>query len=208
MSTDVYALIGDLVGSRTTPSRRGAHDAVQRASAVVNDLLRPLQPVTPTVGDEFQGLFATLAEATLASLTMRVELEPVIGTRYGIGRGVYQIVDDAVAPPIQDGSAWWAARAAIDGLSEPARKRWHTWVAVADGLPDPGVANAYLTVRDQLVDRLNERGTRMLAMALRGESQRAIAAAENISESAVSQQFARGIHAIVEAERLFGEANR
>ncbi len=64
--------------------------------------------------------------------------------------------------------------------------------------------NAFLLTRDALVDRLNERGWRMLRMALLGETQQRIAEVEGVSKSAVSQQFARGIAAVRDAQTMFG----
>jgi DNA-directed RNA polymerase specialized sigma24 family protein len=46
----------------------------------------------------------------------------------------------------------------------------------------------------------------MLLHALHGEPQKAIAEQEGISESAVSQAFARGVSAARDAQALFGEA--
>ena len=57
--------------------------------------------------------------------------------------------------------------------------------------------------RDALVDRLNARSRSMLVHALGGASQKQIAAAEGVSESAVSQAFARGVGAVREAQAVF-----
>ena len=85
-------------------------------------------------------------------------------------------------------------------MSHPATgRRGRTW---SDG-PGAGRVNAFLTPRDALVDRLSDRGWRMLRMALLGESQQRIAEVEGVSKSAVSQQFARGIGAVRDAQVLF-----
>jgi hypothetical protein len=68
--------------------------------------------------------------------------------------------------------------------------------------PDAAVVNAHLLCRDALVDRLNERGWRMLRAALQGDSQQRIAEAEGVTKSAVSQQFSRGISAVRDAQAL------
>jgi hypothetical protein len=64
------------------------------------------------------------------------------------------------------------------------------------------LANAHLLCRDALVDRLSERGWRMLRLALLGESQTRISELEGVTKSAVSQQFARGITAVRAAQAL------
>ena len=68
--------------------------------------------------------------------------------------------------------------------------------------------NAYLICRDQIVDRLNDRGARILRLALLGHSQKEIAEIEDVWPSAVSQQFARGIGAVVEAGAMLGKVGR
>jgi len=104
-------------------------------------------------------------------------------------------------PLLQDGPGWWAAREALDLLGGARRAGSRTWYVG----PDAGRVNAYLMTRDVLVHRLADRGRRILALALEGASQREIAGIEGISKSAVSQQFARGVGALRDAEQLFSE---
>ncbi len=194
----MYALIGDLVGSRTVPDRAAAHAALVGALAAADELVAAEQALEPTVGDEFQGAYARLEDASLAALVVRLHLLPVVDVRAGIGVGEAETFDAARTPRVQDGPAWWGAREALEHLGRPRSSALRTWYA------GPGAAaeNAYLTCRDALVDRLNERALRMLVLALTGHSQRDIAAAEGVSPSAVSQAFARGIAAVRDAEAL------
>jgi hypothetical protein len=86
-------------------------------------------------------------------------------------------------------------------MAAPRRAGVRTWLVG----PDPVTAalvNAHLLCRDALVDRLSVRGCRMLRLALLGEPQRRIAEVEGVSRSAVSQQFARGIGAVRDAQAL------
>jgi hypothetical protein len=190
-----YTLIADLVGSRRLADRSGAQARVGHVLSEVTDRLKPLQALEATVGDEFQGAFAALGSATLATLLTRLALLPEIDIRCGLGFGEVTVHDASRRPLLQDGPGWWAARDAIDAMG--SRRR--TWYAG----PDAGRVNAFLVSRDALVDRLSERGCRMLRMALLGESQQRIAQAEGISKSAVSQQFSRGIAAVRDAQVLF-----
>ena len=194
----MYAVIGDLVGSREVPDRAAAHDALVTALTAANDLVAAHQPLEPTVGDEFQGAYAALSDATHAALVVRLHLLPLVDTRAGIGLGEAETFDEARVPRVQDGPAWWAAREALEHLGRPRNTGLRTWY-VGEGAAEH---NAYLTCRDALVDRLSERGHRMLALALAGRTQREIAAAEGVSPSAVSQAFARGIAAVRDAELL------
>lgn len=213
----MFTLIGDLVGSRHLPDRAGAQRLLAAVLAEVNEHLDPAQPLEPTVGDEVQGGFATLAEVTQATLLIRLGCLPTVDVRFGLGDGAVEIHDPDRRPLLQDGPGWWAAREAIETLAAPRRSTARTWFCAAEQpetpagspptadpqrTPPPGTVNAYLLCRDQLVDRLPDRGRRMLRAALLGATQRAIADQEGISPSAVSQQFARGIGAVRDAQAL------
>jgi hypothetical protein len=195
-----FALIGDVVASRALPDRRRAQAEIGAALDRVTAELKPLQRLEPTIGDEFQGLFATLAAAVEASLQIRLELLPAIDVRAGVGQGETVVHDARRRPVLQDGPAWWAARAALEKLARPPQPTARTWFS---GLEEHHV-NAYLQVRDALVDRLSPRHRRMLLRALRGASQADIAVAEQVSRSAVSQAFAHGVGALRDAAKDFG----
>ncbi len=194
----MYAVIGDLVGSRDVADRTAVHEALLAALAAANDLVASEQRLEPTVGDEFQGAYAGLADATHALLVVRLRLLPLVDVRAGLGQGEARTIDETRTPRIQDGPAWWAAREALEHLGRPRNAGQRTWFSGDDA----AATNAYLLCRDGLVDRLSERGHRMLLLALGGATQREIAAAEDVSPSAVSQAFARGIGAIRDAEAL------
>ncbi len=197
----LYTLIGDLVGSRGLPDRAAAQDELGRAMSEVSRHVRHRQSLEPTVGDELQGAYATLGEATRAALELRLELLPGMDVRCGIGLGEVTVHDAVRRPLLQDGPGWWAARDALDRLGTRRFAARRTWAELSD-VAATAQANAYLTARDALVDRLGDRGRRLLLASLRGSSQQEIAAAEGISRSAVSQQFARGVGAVREAQDL------
>ena len=194
----MFAVIGDLVGSRDAADRAAVHDALVAALDLANQRVDPLQPLEPTVGDEFQGAYASLPAAAHALLVVRLRVLEVLDVRAGIGFGDAETFDATRTPRIQDGPAWWAARRALEDLGRPRHAGRRTWY---DG-PGAEAENAYLLCRDGLVDRLPERGPRMLAAALAGRTQREIAAQEGVSPSAVSQAFRRGISAVRDAEAL------
>lgn len=200
----VYALIGDLVGSRRSGPRAAVQAALQVALDAAAAVAPPVDRLEPTVGDEFQGTYADLGQATLASLLVRLGLLPGLDARCGIGVGTREVFDAARTPMLQDGPAWWSARAAIDTLARPGARGRRTWFDRGNVEPsaDPAVVNAFLLTRDALVDRLNERSRRMLLRALTGATQREIANAEQISESAVSQAFAKGVSAVRDAQQM------
>ncbi len=198
MGVVVHTLIGDLVSSRELADRAAAQRLLGAALDEVNEVLHPVQPLEPTVGDEFQGAFGNQPDAIVAALLVRLAVMNVVDVRCGIGYGEVSVHDAQRRPLLQDGPGWWEARAALDSLDHNSRRR--TWVAG----PESELVNAFLLTRDQLIERFNDRGLRILRLALLGRSQKDIAVAESVTPSAVSQQFAHGITAVVDAQRLLG----
>lgn len=198
----LHTLIGDVVGSRSIEDRAAFQSHLSTALDQVTAALRPEQPLEPTVGDELQGAFTTVSDAVLASLLVRLALLPAYDVRCGLGHGKVT-VHGRRRPLLQDGPGWWTARDALDVLGRPRRAAQRTWYVG----PDQGRVNAFLLTRDALVDRLGPRGQRLLAAAVTGASQVEIAAAEGISRSAVSQQFARGVGALREAHLSFADGD-
>lgn len=201
----MFTLIGDLIGSREVPDRAAVQRRIGEVLGRVNDTIDTAQLMEPTVGDEVQGGFRTIGDATLATLLVRLQLAPDVDMRFGLGYGDVTVHDDDRRPLLQDGPGWWTAREAIDKLKG---KHGTCYVGPDDdeNAPHPSFVNAFLLARDALVATLNDRQHRMLLLALRGESQRAIAEVEGITESAVSQAFARGVRAAHDAQVTFGEA--
>ena len=78
----------------------------------------PVTGLRVTVGDEFQGTYATLGDAVDAALQVRLALLPEVDTRFGLGRGEVTVLD--ARRGIEDGPGWWAARAAIEDVQEVA----------------------------------------------------------------------------------------
>jgi SatD family (SatD) len=199
-------LIGDVVGSRTVPDRTAAH-------RLLNDALRDvassaIDPPAFTVGDEFQGAFATVGLAVDSALSLRLAVAPQIDIRFGIGWGAVTMLDETAG--IQDGPGWWAARAAIE---------WTAWAQRQSGLalvrssfrvngearPDVDTINAALICRDHLLGSLDERSIRIVKGLLNNQTKKELAAVEGISASAVSQRAARdGLDLIVLASQYLG----
>ena len=189
-------VIGDLVGSRRSEDRAAMHERFARAVADVNRAYAPPVPLRIGVGDEFQGIFASLGDAIAATLRLRMALLPRDDVRQGIGSG--RVVVLAEEPRVEDGPGWWAARSAIEEVEGYERKaalravRTAYVAAETDQGPAPALVNAALMTRDQVVSGLSERSMSVLRGLLRGRQQQEIAADLGISPSAVSQRIRAG----------------
>ena len=194
-------LIGDVVGSRTVADRAGAHRLMNRALARVAD--DAIDPPAFTVGDEFQGAFASVGSAIDAALSLRLAVAPEIDVRFGIGWGAVTMLDEAAG--IQDGPGWWAAREAIEWTASAQRQPGLALVrtsfrAAGETRTDIDAINAALICRDHLLGSLDDRSTRIVKALLENQTKKDIAAAEGISPSAVSQRSGRdGLDLIVVA---------
>ncbi len=201
-------LIGDIVGSRGSVDRAVLHRAVEAALRQVDDAVPSLTGLRVTVGDEFQGSYATLGEALDAGLRVRLALLPDVDTRIGIGRGSVTTLDPDRG--IEDGPGWWAARSAVEAAEEaaakPATRHVRTALRVAASEDDTAVdaVNAALLCRDHLVGSCSERSIRLLRGLMQPHTtQGDLATLEGISPSAVSQRVrADGLGAVLAAHDL------
>ncbi|MGN7860416.1 SatD family protein [Microbacterium sp. 22303] len=207
----MIAVILDIVGSRGLDDRSGAQHALDDAIARV-EADRPLasSPLRPTVGDEQQGVYPTL-DAALAGLTLlRLALPEHIDCRFGVGIGPVEEIASA-AGDLPEGPGWWAARTAIEhvhALQKRTVPGARTWVVAHEAQPDAArllahQANIGLMTRDQLISDMSARTRRLTYGRCLGVFQRDLAAAEGITQPAVSQALASsGAGAIIEGLRL------
>jgi len=200
---NVIAVIVDVSKSRSHPDRSGLQSTIESAFADVNALVASRQPIEPTVGDEFQGVYDDLALALRATLLARLQMPDGIDCRFGLGRGEIATIGRGVVGAVQDGSAWWTARRAIDEARTHQYSKLgfvRTWYRSADehDSDQEALVNAYLLTRDFIVDGMNPRARRLLRGQLLGQTQAQLAESEGITQSAVSQNLARsGANALV-----------
>lgn len=210
----VVAVTADIIGSRRIPDRDAAQALLDDAIRRVEDAgPRAVRRLRPTVGDEQQAVYETLDAALGSLLLLQLALPDGIALRFGVGVGAIGSVD-SVAGGIPDGPGWWAARAAIErvhAMQQRAVPTARTWVA-ADAAESAEVhdavrrANIALLGRDALVVAMSERARRLTYGRCLGVTQRELAAAEEITQSAVSQALGHaGAPAIIEGFRLLGE---
>ncbi|PPF37786.1 SatD family protein [Rathayibacter sp. AY1A3] len=210
-SSDVVAVLLDLVTSRSLVDRAGAQREIERGFAEVEAAVPAIQPLHPTVGDEFQAIYPSVHAALRATLQARLSLPAGVDCRAGIGLGEVRVVGSGIAGDLEDGSGWWRAREAIDrahALEDGAVPTARGWFVAGDADGDSGeaVVNAYLLSRDALVGALSARDRRLVLGSLRGASQKELGEQESISQPAVSQALRRaGAGALLAGARLLEE---
>ncbi len=224
-----YAVIADIVGSRALTNRADAQRIFEAALERASEGLALSQAPYPTVGDEFQAVAYTLEDALLLTLRAQLLLPSQLQLRFGIGAGRIEEFASGVhrqdpargrgaeSAALQDGSAWWAARAAINrahdvqDASNPFIRTWfmaHASVDSAFSSHCQTCINAMLTLRDHSILKLSARHRRITASLLLGKTQVEIARAEKLSQQAISD-FARGTGAgLIQSSLIIAEAAR
>ena len=192
------AVIADIVGSRRLSDRSRSQATIERVIAAVDGELPVARTgMRATFADEFQAVFASLDDALAWVLLLQLALPEAEQLRFGLGIGEMGSVDSA-SPDISDGPGWWRARDAIEevhALADRAVPRARTRI-VGSGEEDDAMidrirmANAYLLARDEIVGAMSERARRLTFGRCLGRTQRALAAEEGITQSAVSQLLA------------------
>lgn len=213
LNEPVTTLIGDLVGSRGSADRSQLQRATEDVLSSVNQRSGPVQPLAPTVGDEFQGAFSNVHTAVCVTLLLRLELLERAGvdSRYGIGQGWVKTLRGQ-SSRIQDGPGWWSARAAIEraklwgatsrtSFSRTSIARWEKEPKGSISASEVAALNAFLICRDAMVERLAPRSRRNLLGLLSGCTQAELAKREGVTQSAISQNLrSSGAAAIVAAQ--------
>lgn len=185
---NVVALLGDLVGSRGT-GREHTHEALLGAIAQANELVPPLDPLRVTVGDEIQGVYESLGQALHATSLLRDSLFGTAEMRFGLGGGDIRIID--ADRGIQDGSAWWLAREAIDFVEDLSRQSGYDGVRTAirdERATAVPATDALARLVDTHLSSLREGARRSLIGLSAGLDNAEVAKAEEISPSANTQR--------------------
>lgn len=187
-------LLGDVIGSRTAADRQGLHDALTEALSVVSTEVTTVDDLAVTAGDEFQGTFATVGEASYAALLLRLRLHPGVDIRVGIGWGAVTVLD--AEQGTQDGPGWWAARAAIEWVEaqqasagwEQLRTGYRPAEDAATSGPSAEAVTAALLCQDQLLGSMDTRSRHILEGLLHGRTQAKLAQELGLTRQAVNQR--------------------
>lgn len=193
MTSSNVAVLVDIVRSRELDDRAGAQGAVRRAFDLAGHGSEAgvVRSLWPTVGDEFQAVYTDVAAALRATAVVRLALPEEVDCRFGLGRGDIREIEQSGSGSIQDGSAWWNARAAIEEAHrrEDRRNPYLRGWFVSDDRSGDGVVNAYLLMRDALIGGMGPRERRLAGGVMLGRAQSELAGEEGISQSAVSQRL-------------------
>lgn len=202
------ALLGDVVQSRAYRDQEALLHALARLVERVNDAVPARQPLRLAVRDEFHAVYDDLADAVEAALRLRLAAGDValpvrtdgdvdehwpVDVRVGIGEGEVVHLDPERPGAAQSGSAWWAAREALDAAFDlPGRSQWPPSLRTVHRGGDPvlsGAVNAYLLCQDQLFARMDLRDRRALRGLLDGERQVDVAAELGITQPAIARRL-------------------
>lgn len=207
-------VLGDVIGSRRLSTEPPGRRRIEDALALANGRVAAVQPLTPTIGDEFQGIYRDVVSALDATLIVRAALLGEVEVRFGIGSGKLTAFDADAAPFRQDGPAWWAAREAIELVRDAERRQERPrglrtrWIDA--GTHDPfsvASVNAFVLCRDELMAGMDPRDAGTLLGLLTDEPLSSIAKGQAVSVSALSQRAIRnGLYAIRQAHRELREA--
>jgi SatD family (SatD) len=194
------ALIGDVTGSRHAGDREGLQTDLRNAIVRANTMVEADQPLTITLGDEFQGAYLSPAEALRASFWLQVLFVGVADLKLGIGWGeLYFGGDD---PPLdQDGPCWWRARDALETVEREAKSHRvpsTRRTVCLTGEPEEGMIAAYLLLRDQLMSEIDEVDAGILLALSAGRTQAEIASDQGVNRSSISRRIqSHGLQALL-----------
>jgi hypothetical protein len=197
------ALLGDVIASRHSGDREELQHMLDDAMSRGNAAGQPVQPLRMTIGDEFQGLFGSVAEAVSASLQIRMTLRPTVDVRIGIGWGTLDLVPQD--PPFgQDGPCWWRAREAIEEVkksesSNSVPRSVRTLVRTGESSDE--LINAYLVSRDHITAGWDQVDVEIARLFRDGVNQTKISEQVGLSQSSVSRRLQNhGILTVVQFE--------
>lgn len=197
-------LIGDIVSSRKYEDQKDLLESLSSALDWVNERTHPNQPLQMTIGDEFQGAYPDLGQALEAALYIQLRLRGLAEFRFGIGWGEISHFDPEQAPRAQSGPAWWAAREAIESLSQlTSKKLWPRTLTTRfhkasdrsqpsesrEGEPLERIVNSFLLCRDAILANLDERDARITLALFLDERQEEVAKELDISQPAVAKRL-------------------
>ncbi len=211
-------ITGDLIGSRELPLAQRQQlpeiltEALNQLSSPIGDVERAGLKVTPSClqvfrGDSFQVVFEGGGGGLAAMIYLLSFLEDhsqpafslVARMALGVGKGQLKILDGARAEGslvpygYGDGEAFVLSGELLESLKREGR-RLGIATPWADVNAELHVASLFL---EDLVDQWSRQQATAVMRSLRGDTQRAIAESEKVSQSAIAQRLRRaGMEAV------------
>jgi hypothetical protein len=188
----VATLVGDVVASRAYDDQTALLHSLGSALEHLADAEDVVQPPAITIGDEFQGAFATIGAAIRAGLLVRLHLYGEVDVRIGFGWGMIEAQEPGRLPFAQTGPGWWNARSALEHVERASGQRqWprHMRSAFRGGAPGvQGLLDAFLLCQDQIVHKMDSTDARIATRLLEGSTQKDISGSLPISQPAVARR--------------------
>lgn len=190
--TEYAVVIGDVVDSRTVGSQDTLFAELQEAHRWLDERLAAVEPMTSTVGDEFQGVYGSVRDALKATVLLRLHLRGRYDVRFGIGWGTVTTVAPEKAPLAQSGEGWWRAREAIEEAADLAGKNgWPRTVRTrVRGMAEPvqGAVLAFLLCQDHLLATMDAKDARIAIGLFEERLQAELAKELGIAQSSISRR--------------------
>ena len=208
---EAFTVLGDIVRSRAHVDQVALLARLEAELGWVNEQLDPgavLQPLGVTIGDEFQGAFATLHAALRAVLLVELRLGRDPRVRFGVGHGEIEYSRNPEDRLGQSGSAWWAARNSMDAVKELEGRRnaYRTCQFESTDARLGRAVRGFLLLRDRLLHDMDERDLRIALGVAVGEPQSRIAESIGIDPAAVTRRkYTNRVAALLEAHAAFEE---
>lgn len=182
------ALVGDIRGSRELADRGAVQARLQECLAELNDRYADVlvSPLTITLGDEFQALFARAEGIWEIVLTIEARMHPT-SIRFGFGVGDILTSINRESAIGMDGPAFYHAREAVQDIKKSEDS--YRVVGVAQ---DEELTNSVLELISDNRKKWSENRINILLKLLLHEKVDAIASALGISKTAVYKNISDG----------------
>src|SRR5699024_10512687 len=116
-------IIADIIGSSDMLDRPAAQRVITEAFEQVEAVVPSRRPAWATGGADVPISTATWQDAARITVGMQAMLAEEAELRVGIGAGEINTIEEGEVGPIQDGSAWLHARAAIEDVEQRQQHR-------------------------------------------------------------------------------------
>src|SRR5699024_8660265 len=169
---NAVGIIADIIGSSDMLDRPAAQPEITEAFEQVEAVVPSIRPAWATVGDEFQLITATWQDAVRITVRMQAMMAKAAQSRFSICAGEINTIEEGEVGPIQDGSAWLHARAAIEDVEQ--RQQHRADISSGFRCDDAELAtavNTQLVLGDHILSRLKARERRLCSTLLLGATQ-------------------------------------